>query len=378
MKNGGKNMKTSNRKATTVRLLFVCLAVFLAVGPARSRAEGVDAKQIVFDHLGDAYGWHVTRWNDRDLRLPLPVILRSETKGWHVFLSSRLEEGRSYRGFRIASDGPYAGKITETDADGREVRPLDLSVTKTAFALMINAAVVLALILIPARWYRRHPGRVPNGFVGAVEMLTMAVVDDIVKPCVGKGYEKFAPYLLTAFYFILVNNVMGIIPVFPGGANTTGNIAVTLLLALCTFVAVNLFGTKAYWKDIFWPDVSLWMKVPLPLMPFLELFGIFTKPFALMMRLFANIMAGHAVILGIVSLIFISAAMGPAMNAGMSFVAVLFNVFMNVLELLVAFIQAYVFTMLSAVFIGLARKQEEKRPAPAASTEKTGMNPANE
>ena len=148
---------------------------------------------------------------------------------------------------------------------------------------------------------------------------------------------------------------MGLIPFFPGGANVTGNIAVTLFLALCTFFTVNVFGNKAYWKEILWPDVPTWLKVPAPIMPLIEFFGIFTKPFALTIRLFANILAGHSVILGLFCLIFITASMGAAMNAGMSLVAIIFTCFMTFVELLVAYIQAYVFTLLSSVFIGMAR-----------------------
>ena len=154
---------------------------------------------------------------------------------------------------------------------------------------------------------------------------------------------------------------MGLIPIFPAGANVTGNIAITLVLAICTFLAVNLFGSKEYWKEIFWPDVPNWLKVPVPLMPVVELFGVFTKPFALMIRLFANIMAGHSVILALTSLIFVTVSMGAAINGTMTVVAVLFGIFMNLLELLVAFIQAYVFTMLSAVFIGLARVEHDPK-----------------
>jgi F-type H+-transporting ATPase subunit a len=152
---------------------------------------------------------------------------------------------------------------------------------------------------------------------------------------------------------------MGIVPFFPGGANVTGNIAVTLVLAVCTFIAVNVFGNKHYWKDILWPDVPTWLKVPVPLMPAIEIIGMFTKPFSLMVRLFANIFAGHCMILGVVAVIFLTAKMGVAMNAGLSAVAIFLGVFMDVLELLVAFIQAYVFTMLSAVFIGMSRQEAE-------------------
>ena len=181
----------------------------------------------------------------------------------------------------------------------------------------------------------------------------------VIKESVGKDeYKPYSSYLLTVFFFILINNLIGIIPVFPGGANITGNIAVTAVLAGCTFIAVNLFATKEYWKDIFWPKAPIYLKLPLPIMPFVEFFGVFTKPFALMIRLFANMMAGHAAILSLISIIFITANMGPLINGSMGFVAVAFGIFMTALELLVAFIQAYVFTMLSAVFIGLSRTEE--------------------
>lgn len=192
-----------------------------------------------------------------------------------------------------------------------------------------------------------------------IEALVVMINDEVIKGCIGEDYRRYAPYLLTAFFFVLVNNLMGILPIFPGGANVTGNIAITLVLALCTFLFTNIYGTKAYWKDIFWPKVPLWLKVPVPLMPMIELFGIFTKPFALMIRLFANIMAGHAAILSLVAIIFITVKAGPVINGSMTVISVLFGIFMDLLELLVAFIQAYVFTMLSAVFIGLSRIKEE-------------------
>ena len=192
-----------------------------------------------------------------------------------------------------------------------------------------------------------------------MEMIVTMVEDDIIKDCVGEDYKRYSPYLLTAFFFIFINNLMGIVPFFPGGANITGNIAVTLVLALFTFFAVNLFGNKHYWKDILWPDVPTWLKVPIPLMPVIEVIGMFTKPFSLMIRLFANILAGHLMILGVVAMIFLTAKMGIAINSGFTLVAVALGVFMDCLELLVAFIQAYVFTMLSAVFIGLSRQKAE-------------------
>ena len=213
------------------------------------------------------------------------------------------------------------------------------------------------------RWYKKHPleDGAPKGGGGMIEATVLSIYNDVIKGCIGENYRRYAPYLLTAFFFVLVNNLMGLIPIFPGGANVTGNIAVTMVLAICTFLDVNIFGTKTYWKDIFWPDVPWWLKVPVPMMPFIEFFGIFTKPFALMIRLFANMLAGHMAMLVLTCLIFISASMGPALNGTLTVASVLFNIFMNALELLVAFIQAYVFTMLSAVFIGLAQEEHKEK-----------------
>ena len=323
--------------------------------------EAVDVKGIVFGHIGDSYDWHITTWGKTHITVPLPVIVRGENGRWHLFSSSRVAHGQSYEGFYIARGGDYDGKIVEHNAAGEEVRPIDLSLTKTAFSLLFNSALLMLIVLGAARWYKRHPVRTsaPGGFVGLMEAAVMMIHDDLIKSCVGKDYKRFAPYLLTVFFFIFVNNLMGLIPFFPGGANVSGNIAVTLVLALCTFLAVNLFGTREYWKEIFWPEVPAWLKVPVPMMPAIELVGIFTKPFALMIRLFANMMAGHAVILSLTCVIFVTVSMGAAVNASMTFVSVLFSIFMNLLELLVAFLQAYVFTMLSAVFIGLARVRHE-------------------
>ncbi len=351
-------------------LLIALLLMGGATMPAtmcaeESSQEEVDVKDVVFGHIGDAYEWHITSWGEKHLIVPLPIIIYSSLSGWHFFSSTQLEahEG-SYQGLYIAPEGsPYEGKLVELDATGNEVRPWDFSITKVSFALLFNSLLLVIIILSVAHWYRKHPisSAAPGGFVGFMEMFIMMVNDDIIKSCIGeKNYRKFSPYLLTAFFFIFINNLMGLIPFFPGGANVTGNIAITMVLALCTFIAVNLFGTKTYWKDIFWPDVPWWLKVPFPMMPFIEFLGILTKPFALMIRLFANMLAGHMAMLVLTCLVFISASMGPLLNGALSFTSVLFNIFMNALELLVAFIQAYVFTMLSAVFIGLAQEEHEK------------------
>ncbi|MDF9828751.1 F-type H+-transporting ATPase subunit a [Parabacteroides sp. PF5-6] len=344
-------MRQRNKRWFGVFLFL--LAVWMPIGSA---AEEVDVKEIVFEHLGDSYEWHITNWGEKEIGIPLPVIVKGRESGWQVFSSSRLHHGAEYNGFYITHEGAYAGKVVERNAQGEEVRPaLDLSLTKNALALLINSAVLLLIFLPLARWYRKTEYTPPKGFKGAVEVLLLDVQEELIRPCIGEDYKRYAPYLLTVFFFIFINNLMGLVPFFPGGANVTGNIAVTLVLAFCTFVVVNVSGTKEYWKEVFWPEVPTWLKVPLPIMPAIELFGVFTKPFALMIRLFANIMAGHSVILGLICLIFITASMGTAINAGMSALAVVFSIFMNLVELLVAYIQAYVFTLLSAVFIGLAK-----------------------
>ena len=343
------------------------LILLLALLPASLTAQETDDSEVdldieeyLFGHIGDAYEWHITTVNGHPVSIPLPVIVRSKTRGWFCFSSKHLEEGE-HEGFYISSSEKYAGKIVERDASGAEVRPLDLSITKNVLGLMVNSLVLVLLILLTARWYRRHDAveEAPRGFAGVMEMMVTMVEDDIIKECVGKDYKRYSPYLLTAFFFIFINNLMGIVPIFPGGANVTGNIAITLVLAVCTFLAINLGGNKHYWKDILWPEVPTWLKVPLPLMPVIEIIGMFTKPFSLMVRLFANILAGHCMILGVIAVIFLTAKMGVGLNAGMSVVAILLGVFMDVLELLVAFIQAYVFTMLSAVFIGMSRQEPE-------------------
>lgn len=325
--------------------------------------EAIDVKGIVLGHLADSYEWHITTWGHTHITIPLPVIVHGSDGQWHLFSSSHLSHGESYEGFYIAQSGEHEGKIVELNAQGEEVRPLDLSITKTVLALLINSTLLVLIILGTARWYKKRTARTaaPGGFVGLMEMAIMMIHDDLIKSCVGKDYKRYAPYLLTAFFFILVNNLMGLIPIFPGGANVTGNIAITFLLALATFLMTNLFGSREYWKEVFWPEVPTWLKCPVPMMPLIEFVGLFTKPFALMIRLFANMMAGHAVILSLTCLVFVTASMGAAINGTMTVVSVIFCIFMNMLELLVAFIQAYVFTMLSAVFIGLSRVESHHK-----------------
>ena len=347
------------RKIIGLIAIFVFLSgsYVLANEPvsAEKPKEELNVKELILEHLADSYTWHITKIGETDIAIPLPVIVYSQTTGWHVFLSSSFHEGAQHDGLSIATDGKYKGKIVEKDDQGKDVRPFDISITKVVFSVLFNSLLLIIIILSVARSYKKDTFESKKGFVGFMEMFIMNVNDDVIKPCIGKDYRRFAPYLLTVFFFIFINNLMGLIPIFPGGANVTGNIAITFVLALITFFIVNIFGSKEYFKEIFWPDVPVWLKVPIPLMPAIEIVGVFTKPFALMIRLFANILAGHSIVLGLTCLVFVTVKLGVAMNTSMSIVSVLFNVFINLVELLVAYIQAYVFTMLSAVFIGLAR-----------------------
>lgn len=324
--------------------------------------EELNVKELILGHLADSYEWHIWSNGEKHVALYLPVILHSKSSGWHLFSSSKFNHGNSsYRGFHIAPDGKYNGKIVEIDGSGIEVRPLDLSMTKNAASLIINSIILILIILGVGRVMKRDPLKSNKGFAGLMEMFILTIEDEVVKPTVGKDYKRYSPYLLTVFFFIFINNLMGLIPFFPGGANVTGNIAVTFVLAVATFLVINLTGSKEYYKEIFWPDVPTWLKVPFPLMPFIEVVGMFTKPFALMIRLFANIMAGHAIVLGLVCLVFVTVSMGSAINSSMTVLSVVFTVFIEFVELLVAFIQAYVFTLLSAVFIGLARHDNSEK-----------------
>ena len=329
------------------------LAALLLLAPALCRAQeeaadaSLDMQEYIFGHIGDSYEWHIATIKGREIAIPLPCIVIDN--GLHIFSSKKMAEN----GYTLNENGKIINAATLK-------KPIDISITKNVLGLMFDSVLLVVLILLCARWYRRHDvlNEHPTGLAALLEPVIMMINDDVIKDAVGPEHERFAPYLLTVFFFILINNLMGIVPIFPGGANITGNIAVTMTLALFTFFMVNLFGNKHYYKDIFWPDVPLFLKV-IPIMPIIEIIGMFTKPFSLMVRLFANILAGHCMIIGVVCVVFLTAKMGIAMNAGLSVVAVFIGAFMDILELLVAFLQAYVFTMLSSVFIGLSRQEPE-------------------
>lgn len=322
-----------------------------------AHAEPFDAGKFVIDHVADAYEWHIATIGATHISVPLPILLYSREKGFQAFFSSRFHHGEaSWKGFAIAPEGKYEGKIVEINEQGEITgKPFDFSITKTVAGTLIAALLLVVLMLSMARATQKNKGKAPTGFQNLVEPVILFVRDEIARPAIGNHYEKYMPLLLTMFFFILVDNLTGLIPVFPFGANITGNISVTLVLAVVTFLVTTFSGNKHYWKEIFNPDVPWWMKYPLPVMPFVEFFGMFTKPFVLMVRLFANMMAGHLIVTVFVSLIFIfSQLFGPAGGWLISPVSVVFSIFILLLDILVSFIQAFVFTLLSALYFGMA------------------------
>src|SRR5690606_33365414 len=236
-----------------------------------------------------------------------------------------------------------------TDEKGHHIvaneKPWDFSITKNVFTIFLSIIVLCWIFISIANAYKKREGKAPKGLQSLIEPIIIFVRDDIAKPNLGYKYERYMPYLLTVFFFIWFNNMLGLVPFFPGSANVTGNIAVTLVLATITFLITTFSGNRYYWAHIFKPNVPWWLY---PLMIPVEIIGIFTKPIALMIRLFANITAGHILVLALISLIFVfeSVAVAPA--------SIVFVLFISVIELLVAFIQAFIFTILSALFIGMA------------------------
>jgi len=324
-------------------------------------AQEHNAGQIIVEHIIDSHEWHIFSVGDFHATIPLPVILISDGK-LHIFMSSKFHHGHdSYQGFKIEDEeGSNKGKIVlvkpgTMETDHEASMPFDLSITKNVVSIFLSVIALCIIFISVARAYKRREGQAPKGLQSFLEPIIL-FIRDLAISSIGKDkYGKFMPYLLTLFFFIFFNNLFGLIPFFPGGANVTGNLGVTMVLALFTFLITTFAGNKNYWKHIFnTPGVPWWLKFPLPLMPIVELMGMFTKPFVLMVRLFANIAAGHIIILGFISLIFIFGNMNVAMGYGVSVVSVLFAVFMGFLELLVAFIQAYVFTLLSALYFGMA------------------------
>lgn len=323
--------------------------------------------RIIIDHLIDAHEWHLWTFKGNHISIPLPILLIHKGE-FHAFWSNKLAHGHHHNGFYIVTEGENKGKIVkaisdDVQSDGEEITesnvelPIDLSITKNVLSILMSSLLLIIMFTSVARSYRRRAGQAPKGLQSLMEPIIIFIRDDIAKSSIGeKKYERYMPFLLTIFFFIFLNNLMGIIPFFPGGANVTGNIAVTGVMAVFTFLITTFSGNRAYWKHIInAPGVPWWLKFPIPLMPIVEIVGVFTKPFVLMVRLFANITAGHTIILGFISLIFIFGNINSFLGLGIGIgFSIPFAIFMSLLELLVAFIQAYVFTLLSALYFGMA------------------------
>ena len=312
--------------------------------------ESLNVGELIIEHVVDAHEWHfMTLPNGKEVAIYLPMILFHQGK-LYCFSSKHIYHSpeHSYKGFEIDKE-----KVIYRQANGElsETKVYDFSITKTVVGIFASCTLLIVIFLFMTSVYAKNQGKAPKGLWNIFEMGILFVRDDIAKPSIGKHYEKYMPFLLTAFFFIFFNNLIGQIPGWP---NVTGNIAITLTLALFTYIIVTVSGNRHYWKEIFNPEVPLPMKFPIPLMPIIEFIGTLTKPFALTMRLFANVTAGHIVMLGFTCLIFLLGAKVMSWGYISSVLSVFLSVFMYVLELLIAYIQAFIFTLLSALYIGLA------------------------
>lgn len=349
----------------SVLLILIAIVVFAGSNMASEaqddNAQGFEAGKFVIEHVSDAHEWHIATFGEKHISIPLPIILYSSNQGWNFFMSSRFHHGHeTYNNFRLEKHGENEGKIVEVNQNGDVIGlPIDLSITKVVAGIFVSVIVLLLIFLSIAKSAKKSGNTAPRGLQNLFEPLILFVRDEIARPAIGeKKFERFMPYLLSAFFFILINNLLGLVPIFPFGSNVTGNIAVTMVLALFTFFITSLNGNKHYWKEIYNPDVPWWLKFPIPLMPIIELSGLITKPFVLMVRLFANMMAGHMIVTVFVSLIFIfNSLMGANVGLGVSPISIAFSVFIILLDILVSFIQAYVFTLLSAIYFGMATSE---------------------
>lgn len=352
-----------------------------AATTTENEKEGFNPGAEIIEHISDAHEWHIMTLNEgqpneKHISIPLPIILYNTRDGkLDVFMSSKFHHGEeAYKGYTLVGGGTEAQEIAYADENGNPIvdetgaylKPLDFSITKVAFSVMIASLILLLILFGVKRSCIKNAGKAPKGMQSLMEILILFIRDGVVVPIIGeKHYQRYLPYILTLFLFIFLCNLIGLVPFFPGGVNVTGNIAITGVLAVITFLITTFSGNKHYWKDIFnTPGVPWWLKFPLPIMPLVEFVGMFTKPFVLMVRLFANITAGHIVTLGFIFLIFI---FGNTMSAGVGYgvspVSVIFSLFISALECLVAFIQAYVFAMLTSLYIGMAVHNPEEEHA---------------
>lgn len=328
-----------------------------AGGEAHGEGE-FSVTETILEHIKDDHGWHL--WGHTTL--PLPVILYTD-KGLEVFSSANLIDEHHAPAIYAGNYNykTFEGKVKVVNADGSidetaTAKLWDFSITKNVASLFVSITILLLVFLTVGGAYRKRGVKsAPKGIQSFMEPIVLFVRDEVAKPNIGHNYAKYMPFLLTIFFLILINNFLGLIPFFPGGANVSGNIAFTMTLAVFVFIVVNLNGNKSYWQHIFWMPGMHW-SMKLFLAP-IELMGVFTKPISLMIRLFANITAGHILVLSLICLIFIFKTVFA------SAIAVPFAVFIGLIELLVAFLQAYIFTMLSAMYIGMATEEHHHEAA---------------
>jgi F-type H+-transporting ATPase subunit a len=357
-------MKLSNKlKSIALLLIFSLSFNFFSRANHGGEEKKFDVTETIMHHINDAHEWHLFGHTS----IYLPVIILDN--GVKIFSSAELYHGEEV--FTVDDKGKevhyfkgqgkaegyaiFHEKIYKLDEDAlhfvdghpHNIKPLDFSITKNVLSLFFGATLILVVMFSVVGFYKKNGAVAPQGVAKFLEPLIVMVRDDIAKANIDHHkYHKYVPYLLTIFFFIWFNNMLGLIPIIPGGANLTGNITITLFLAICTLFVTLFSANKNYWKHIFATP-----GVPIPLLLIMipiEVVGIFTKPFALMVRLFANITAGHIIILALISIIFIN------QNAAWGALSVPMALFISVLELLVAFLQAFLFAMLSALFIGAA------------------------
>jgi len=358
-------MKLSNLKRAVYSIIFILTSLFGHASDTKEAPENekFDAKEMIMHHVKDAHEFHILEWNGKPISLALPIILYD--KSFTIFMSSAFHHDDSgshivekngnkfvklHEKIYQLNSGETQLKFDEAHHPVNASTPFDISITRNVFMMWVSVLVLLLIFITSARRYKNKDIHKPIGIASFVEPLILFVRDEIARPMIGEQkYKKYMPYLLTVFFFIWINNIFGLIPII-NGANLSGNIAFTLVLAAFTFIITTFSGNKNYWKHIFWmPGVPVPMKIFL--MP-IELIGIFTKPISLMIRLFANITAGHIIILALMSLIFIfkSIAVAP--------ISVAFSLFITVIEIVVTAIQAYIFTILSALYFGMATEEE--------------------
>lgn len=342
---------------------------------SEEKKEKFNATEVIFGHILDGHEFHfmdiIKDGEKHPVSIPLPVILYSPQRGLDVFMSSKFHHGhdpyKEYRllteeylekltkdGVDVKKEGLYAGKIISVTTDGKwdqSVTVYDLSITRNVVQMILALTLLVWIMLVIAKKYKKGEGvnTAPRGVQNLIEPIITFVRDEVAKPNLGHKYEKYLPYILTIFFFILINNLFGLIP---GSANVTGNIAVTVILGLISFVVILFSSNRHYWGHIINPPgVPGWVKVIL--VP-VEILSVFIKPFALIIRLFANMVAGHIIIICLISLIFIFAGLNIYAGWGTSIFSIAFTVFIYFIEILVAFIQAFIFSMLTAVFVGQA------------------------